>query len=197
MGKKEMSNKLNIIIGTVLLILLGAGGLYVLYKAFWVIFSLPKEVLVPIIVGVFTVFGSVFTVVYSKSNERKAEINKDLRLKKIPIYEELIDFLFKVIYSGKEDREKMLEKEMVEFFEKITKQLTIWGSDEIIKSYSKFRNSIIKQAEMPENKEVGVVSIFLFEELLFSIRNDLGYKNKDFKKGDILSLFINDLDDHL
>ena len=39
--------------------------------------------------------------------------------------------------------------------------------------------------------------LFLTEKLLFAIRRDLGHKNKNLKKGDILSIFVNDIEKYL
>jgi hypothetical protein len=40
-------------------------------------------------------------------------------------------------------------------------------------------------------------AMFLYEALIFSIRRDLGHRNKGLVTGDILALFVNDIDQHL
>ena len=40
-------------------------------------------------------------------------------------------------------------------------------------------------------------SLFVLENMLFAIRRDLGHKNKNLKQGDLLSLFVTDIDQHL
>ena len=39
--------------------------------------------------------------------------------------------------------------------------------------------------------------IFAVERLLLAIRKDVGHKNKNLKQGDLLSIFINDIDSFL
>lgn len=40
-------------------------------------------------------------------------------------------------------------------------------------------------------------AMFYFEDLMLEIRKDLGHKNKGFEKGDVLSLFINDIKNYV
>jgi hypothetical protein len=69
----------------------------------------------------------------------------------------------------------------------------MWGSDEVLKQFYLFRNMALN---LPSNssQEIGGELIIQFEQLLFSIRRDLGHKNNKLKKGTILGLFINDLE---
>jgi hypothetical protein len=39
--------------------------------------------------------------------------------------------------------------------------------------------------------------LFAFEQMLFEIRRDLGHENNGLGAGDLLRLFINDVDDYL
>ena len=39
--------------------------------------------------------------------------------------------------------------------------------------------------------------ILLYEKLILAIRRDLGHNNKGLKTGDVLALFVNDIDQHL
>ena len=40
-------------------------------------------------------------------------------------------------------------------------------------------------------------ALFVFEDLLFAFRRDLGYSNKGLKRGDLLAQFILDIDKYL
>lgn len=48
-----------------------------------------------------------------------------------------------------------------------------------------------------EGEALTLESINLTENLLLAIRKDMGHKNKGLQQGDILSLFINDVDETL
>ena len=72
----------------------------------------------------------------------------------------------------------------------ITQELTIWGSDDMLRAYHTFRVATLSQAA---GKATPLQTIFAVEDLLMAIRKDVGHKNKDLKRGSILRLFINDL----
>jgi hypothetical protein len=75
---------------------------------------------------------------------------------------------------------------MVEKMIKFNQKAIIWGSDEVIASFSAFRQSSFEGAD-PLAVAIAV------ERMLFAIRRDLGHKNKSLKPGSILGTFINDL----
>jgi hypothetical protein len=69
----------------------------------------------------------------------------------------------------------------MEFSAQSTGQLTIWGSEEVVLQYRKFRLNFAATARDP-------LGLFLFEELPGNLRNDL---NKGFARGTILGSFVN------
>ena len=50
---------------------------------------------------------------------------------------------------------------------------------------------------LPLRKEILTFHIFAVERLLLAIRKDVGHKNRNLKQGDLLSIFINDIDSFL
>lgn len=177
--------------------LLIAWGFYELSKYFLDIFSqLSKDVAASIIAAASTVLISVGSIIVSKLYERRKEIRKEHREKKVPVYEELISFLLKVFLAEKAGRKKLSEKEITIFLMDFTEKIIVWGSDEVIKSFQKFREETMR---IPINKDEvpHIKSMFYLEDLMLEIRKDLGHKNKDFKKGDVLSLFINDIEKYI
>ena len=58
----------------------------------------------------------------------------------------------------------------------------------------KWRLTALDEAKV---KKEPFALMFLYEQLLLTIRRDLGHANKDIKTGDILSLFINDIHLHI
>ena len=85
------------------------------------------------------------------------------------------------------------QSEMLRFFEDFVKKVTVWGSDDVVKAFGDFKRQAPNIQAGASPKEI----IFLSEKLLFAIRRDLGHKNKNLKQGDLLSLFITDIDQHL
>ncbi|MDU2353332.1 MAG: hypothetical protein E7D92_01810, partial [Anaerococcus sp.] len=66
-----------------------------------------------------------------------------------------------------------------------------WGSDEVVRKWIEIRTSSLNSDSNSIN------NLFVLEDIIFLIRKDLGQKNKGLKRGDILSFFINDIDNYL
>lgn len=73
---------------------------------------------------------------------------------------------------------------MVKFFAETTKDLVIWGSQEAIEAFGKFKDDI----------GTGDTSLVMHgvKDFLLALRKDLGHDVSNFKRGDILKIYIND-----
>lgn len=180
------------IIGFIIIGLLGWGFIYLVK---WIIEGLSKlnpNMAVAIVAGSVTVTVSILSVIISRHLESRAQIIKEHREKKIPVYEDQIKFLFKILMGSKTGKAPN-EKEIVEFMSDNTQRIMIWGSDSVLAEFVKFRRlSLI--ADKLKNP---IDFMITYEDFLKEIRKDLGHKNKGLKRGDILSLFINDIDTFL
>lgn len=150
--------------------------------------KLNVALLAPIIAGSFTVFVTTISVVLLKNKEKKQQIEQQHQLKKIPVYEEFLDFWFKVLLT-KQTGVVVSEQEMFIFFSEFTQKLILWGSDDVIFEYAEFRDIF---SDVTEGNTT-LKTLYKFEKLLLSIRKDVGHKNIGMKEKDILRLFINDL----
>ena len=190
----EVSPRRSSWIGTVmaicLLIALSVLGLWLIYSLWQSYLALPVQLAAPLTVASTTVLVSVFSLIFSKHWERKWEIEQEHRKQKLPIYEEFLVFWFKVLVK-KAGETPVSETEMIEFFRTFTQKLMIWGSDDVVKEYAKFRAQSVPTSE--NQQLVGMQLLFAFESLLYAIRSDVGHANKNLLKGDLLSLFVNDI----
>jgi ABC-type lipoprotein release transport system permease subunit len=193
MNKK--TTKVSLIAAFILLVIILGLLVWMIISIIHLFSSLQKEVIATIIAVTGTVLVSVFSVIVTKYLERKRAIEQEIRNKKIPMYEFFVEFWFKVIYIQKQTGKEMSEQEMIEFFTKFTQQIMVWGSDSVIKRWSDFRNKIGTLSQHKEDFSFALM--FEFEQLLLEIRKDTGHKNKKLVKGDLLGLFINDLDKYL
>jgi hypothetical protein len=160
-----------------------------------------ENIPLPLIILGFTTFATITTAIVTtlitKSNALTLQVRTEQREKKAFIYEELTGFFFKEIFASKlKDSEQIIskeakEKEIVEFLTAHTPKIIMWGSDEVLREFYLFRSMSLEVESDP--KRVFDV-IRKFEELLFSIRRDLGHKNKGLRKNNILGLFINDVE---
>ena len=180
-----------------IMIIIGIGiGVFFVIKWLIIIFSgLQKEVAAAIIAATGTVLVSVISVMVGKYLERKRSIEQELRNKKIPMYNGFVEFWLNFMMSEKITGKQITEKETIKYFNKFTQELMVWGSDEVVSLWSQYRRKFVNQD--PEKPDPSFNNMFEFEKLLLAIRKDTGHKNKGLKRGDLLGLFINDIDKHL
>ncbi len=138
-----------------------------------------------------TVFVSVISVLVAKRLEYKATLAKEHREKKIPFYEEFVDFVFRIALSEKLGLEPLTEREMIQQAAKFTQNLIVWGADDVIDAWFRFRNKSVN------SDGSGVAVMFEIENLLLAIRKDLGHENKGLAPGKVLGLFVNDIHEHI
>jgi hypothetical protein len=177
----------------------------IVWPLFWDFISHSKpEVGAAIIATSGTILVSVFTLAWTRWQERlkdieqkRWEIEQEIRKQKLPIYEELVAFLFEIINtssSGKPMPPDQLNKRMIYF----TQKTVVWGSNTFLKDFSKFRDSSTLQVQSGSNQTVDYVPMMLnFENLLYSIRADFGHSNKGLGKADLLTLFVNDIHNYI
>ena len=168
-------------------------GLYFCAVKFWAVFkSIDPTLAAGMLAASATVFVSVLTVMLSKKQEHKVEIESQLRQKKVPIYEKIIEFIFLITFAEKLGKKQPTDKEMIKFFADTTRDLVVWGSKDMVKAFGDFREELMSAPEGGDTTKV----LATVEDLLFSIRKDLGHKVMGTKRGDILRLYINDVYDY-
>ena len=86
--------------------------------------------------------------------------------------------------SQKKDGEKMTEEEMTKLVSEFSKGLTLWESERVVKKWLKYRKSSIKG-----DKNI----LWEMEDIIYEIRKDVGLGRR-IKKGDMLSFFVNDIE---
>ena len=177
-----------------LLVLLAVGYLSFLgIRAAWnALTSYNSEITVAIVAGAGTIIVSVVSIVVGKAYEARAQIQKEIRAKKVPVYEELIAFMTRLLASEKVGVAPT-EREMLEFMAGFTQRITVWGSDSVLLAWVTWRRAALQQRESRADL-VRLMSVY--ENMILAIRKDLGHKNKDLRRGDILSLNLNDVDEY-
>lgn len=141
--------------------------------------------------AVVTALPSILTIVLTRHFERSKElaikyreIEREIRKNSIPAYEDLQNFLLKVVH-GVRDGKPVPKEEVIAFFDDIVPKVQLWGSDKFIKDFSTLRT--YKNAN--DSNEIA----YVMENLFYSIRSDCGHDNKGLGRGDLLALYINDL----
>jgi hypothetical protein len=173
------------LLGLVALVATATGLVFLIRGFVNYLASLNSEVAKTLLPASVAVIGSIVAVAVGKVYEVSAGVRKELRDRKTPVYEELVTKLFSLMFAEKRGEKQMSEQEFMIFFTHATEKLIIWGADDVLLKFNRFRKGA---GEMPR-------MLFLFEDLLVAIRRDLGHNNRNFKKGSVLGLFINDIDD--
>lgn len=167
-------------------------GIFIILRLLWEAFSqVNSTVATGMVTASATIIVSVISVLVAKRLEFRAALAKEHREKKIPFYEGMVNFIFRMTFADKLGLEPITEKEMAQQMASFTENLIVWGADEVIDAWFKFRNKSL-------NSDIGSVTLmFEIEDLLLAIRRDLGHENKGLTRGKVLGLFINDIDEHI
>lgn len=178
---------LQLIVGTGILALLVWGG-WKLIQLLWEVFSqVNPTVGAGFLAASATVIVSVMSVLVAKRLEYRAILEKEHREKKIPFYEDFVSFVFRIALSDKLGLEPLTEKEMIQQATRFTQNLIVWGADDVVNAWFRFRNKSIN------SDGSGASVMYEIENLLLAIRKDLGHENKGLGKGKVLGLFVNDV----
>jgi len=186
---RKLKKVSQIILGFGILGLLLWGTLVAFSRALNWLLGLKSEVATAIIAASATVFVTLLSLVVSKYYERRGEIARENRLKKIPAYEQLISFIFSILQQGKPGFQDLTEADLIKTYSALTEKMIVWGSDEVLKSFGEFRVASLKLSQ-----EQGLPRLMVsLEDLMLAIRRDLGYQNKGLTRGAVLRLFLNDV----
>ena len=180
----------------------------------WLFEGVNPTVAAAIVAATATTLVSVLGVTLGRYLERRHQIDLELRERKVPIYTEFVEGLLSVFASvnesdgnesakaGQQQRNRPQKGkvsaatsaansglDMVEFLTRMTPKLMIWASNDVVVKWSKFRRGA--------DKHPPIDYMFMMEDLMTAIRKDLGHSGGDVSKGDLLGLYINDIDEHL
>lgn len=194
--------RINFVIGLVLLVILVFGAILFI----WLIFSClgngiehlvdflkkfvsttDKVIIVAMITGMVSIVGVVFTSVIAKIIDYRYNVKKYLYDKREKPYEQFISIIYTIMEDTKKPvNEQMTESDKFRMMSDFSKGLTLWGSNKVVKKWLRYRKASLEDMS-PEN------SLLLLEDIIYEIRKDVGQR-KRLGKGDMLSIFINDIE---
>ncbi len=153
------------------------------------ILSMNNDIVIAVVAVSGTIMISVFSLIIANLYEKKKIIREEQSEKKRDIYTKFIYFIFDTLFAGELKEKKKTNEEIIAFLVGFMQELIPWGGDQVVNSFVAFRQTTITATD-PKSP----LLLLSLEELLFAIRKDLGHSNKGLNKGDILRLFINDVD---
>ena len=85
------------------------------------------------------------------------------------------------------DLEEKKSIRFAKFMLELNHKIITWGSDDVLKAWSEIKKTSYNQGTNPNN------IMFAIEQLIYTMRKDLGHKNYNLSEGDILSVWFNDV----
>lgn len=138
------------------------------------------------ITGDVSIVGVVISSIVAKIVDYRYNVKKYLYDKREEAYKKFIEMIYTIMEeTQKNDSEKMSEEKMTKMVSEFSKGLTLWGSNRVVKKWLRYRKSSLNGG--------GVQTLLELEDIIYEIRKDVGQKKK-LRQGDMLSLFINDVD---
>lgn len=169
---------IQILLGLAVLLALAGGIAWIIYTS---VTRAPA-----VVAAVVTGFAAILGLGIQRYMEQTREDDRIRRERMAPIYEDLVTTFYKGAGGGLRAQE-----ELESFFERLAQSLLIWGSEPVLVAFNRWRSGIDNTAE------VDFESMLAFEQLLYAIRGDLGNRSSALGPGDLLRVFINDIDDYL
>lgn len=119
-----MRPRFNKTLGCLIALVASAATIY-LAQAFWSsIRELPPDTSKLLIAAATTVLVATVTTIVTRRSDHRARIEQELRLKKAPLYEEFLTFVFRLLMAEKVGQPKLTESEQLNFMLKFTRDIT-------------------------------------------------------------------------
>lgn len=178
------------LIGVVsILVAIVAIGIAVAIVGRW-FFSLKPEVIAAIAGVGGLLLVPIITYFTTRSLDHRRSRESAIREQKTVLYDSVIRGLLNMLNLGKEE-DGMQADETLGFFAEVAPPLITYGSREVILAW----NSLLRNARAQNNSQNDPLETMLsFEALMTSMRQDLGHDVRRQSKGELLAIFINDID---
>lgn len=118
---------------------------------------------------------------------RKKDVEEKHRSQKIDVYNTFFDIVDEIFSheSQKLSSEELAHK-LGDRFKKLSRGLIVWGSPQVIRAWHKFKDG----SDRPP-----IETLYAADELMKTIRVDLGNNNKDLLRGDLIALYLKSRDE--
>ena len=150
--------------------------------------TMDTVIIIALISGVVTVLGLLVNSIISlrlKNSEFRYK-RKTILLKKMEVpYTQFVNMLFDMVQK-KEDAGKIDEEVRSQLIRDMSREIILYGSDTVVKKWVEYRR------ESP--KFTVEEHLFYIESILHLIRHDMGIEQGQLSRGDLLALFVNDME---
>jgi hypothetical protein len=138
-----------------------------------------------LVVAIITISVTVFGYFFHANTSRKMHELEQIRKNNAPVYEKIVQMFINILIQNKPGMKKVTDIEILKFFADVTPKLMVWGSNDVVKAFGKFRTYSITNPDDPK----GLMKCL--DELIQAIRNELGHENENISSH-IRKLYLND-----
>lgn len=146
--------------------------------------SLDTAIIVALITGAI----SIITVICGGVASNAQRKNFYLRQHREEPYQKLVEMVYKMMQDSR--GKSYTQDEILEDYNEFSRALTLWGSPKAIKLWNEWRLASVKGNPTPDEL------LLAMEQIMMQLRRDMGQK-RGLGKGDLLRMFINDVDEKL
>lgn len=160
--------------------IVGLLGVAALVRAYWkLLTSASPEVGAAIVSASALILVALAGAILNSYFARRQQIEQELRQRKAEVYTEFLEYWFWAMRDRSKVSEEEKEKREYEYRSTVPQQLVVWGSEPFIKELGAWLGGKERDGTMLD-----------FVNLLRTIRADLGYKDRDLKREDLMMLFL-------
>lgn len=135
--------------------------------------------------------GSIITVIIQERITKLRSIEEKLREDRRKVYIDLMSPFIQMFTKGPDQQQKALNELLSPEYRKTSFELTLLGSDEVVKAYG----NLMQYSFQLEKQEIDKnMLIKLYATLMLNIRKDLGNKDTQLNEKDMLAYLIKDID---
>jgi hypothetical protein len=145
----------------------------------------------PAVVGaVATAVLGVAGVVWQQRQSERARLREAHRDRVTPAYHELL----KLVWQQTNPATQQKSAEVEEFMRDLkARQLVLGAPKEMIEAFNRWE----RDAKAAQEADDSIALVFAWEELLRAMRRDLGHDDSGMARGELLRVFMTDLDEFL
>lgn len=144
----------------------------------------------PAVVGVVaTAVLGVAGVVWQQRQTEIGRVREAHRGRMMPVYHELLKLVWEQAGQNREPSE-----EVVEFMRDLkSRQLVLGAPKDMIQAFNRWE----REAKVAQENGDNVALVVAWEDLLRAMRRDLGHDDSDLSQGELMRVFIEDIDEFL
>lgn len=176
----------NVVLGIVILALCAWGAWSVAKASYTALRALDPNIAAAIIAGSTTILAAVLALVIGRHYESKKEREAAHREKKVILYDEFTQRLFRLFHEANTEGEN---GDMVAFLREIQRKLIMWSGPKVVIAFAKWHKTLAdKGGNAKAAAMVGMV------DFLLALREDLGHSNDGISTDHVLRFLLKNPD---